>query len=262
MAYQFDGNAKIITLTPGTTSVSVRDLISRWADWLMVGDNMKYLPAFDQIGGNSINAVSGTSIPVYGYLINNWKIRPQESSHTLTVSDGVLLTLDGSDPFINTIGPHAIRINYQQPVQAITVATGGGSAPSAADVTAAVWGSDLSVYGASSAGAKLGAVPSVSQIADGVWETPMMTHTTHGTAGYLMNQVSANSGATALSVLSIDNSVTLMLKYEKNRTKIDTAAKTLIVYDNDGTTPIQIFNLKDANGQPSTVESYERIPTL
>jgi hypothetical protein len=43
------------------------------------------------------------------------------------VNDGILLVEGGGDPFVNTTGSYVVRINYQQPVQAITVATGGGS---------------------------------------------------------------------------------------------------------------------------------------
>ena len=125
MAIFFDGPSRIISLSIGTTSVGVRELISRWEDWMLVSDNSKYLQAFDQVGGNDIDVTIGTRIPIYGYLMNGWRIRPYEGNHTLTVSDGVLLVDGGGDPFIDTIGDFVIRINYQQPVQAITVTTNG-----------------------------------------------------------------------------------------------------------------------------------------
>jgi hypothetical protein len=37
----------------------------------------------------------------------------------------VLSCWGGGDPFIDTNGNYVVRVNYQQPVQAITVATGG-----------------------------------------------------------------------------------------------------------------------------------------
>ena len=125
MGYSINGVTKIITLTPGTTEVSVRDLWSRWVEWALTSDNSKYLPAFINVGGDSIDVVAGTSIPVYVFLQNGWKIKPQEANHTLIINDGVLVDASG-DPFINTTGSFIVRINYSQPVQAITVATGGG----------------------------------------------------------------------------------------------------------------------------------------
>jgi hypothetical protein len=125
MAYSFDGPARVITIT-AQTAMDVRDLYSRWADWVNTGDNSKYLPAFSTVGGEAIDATAGTSIPIYAFMQNGWKIRPQESNHTLNVAGGVLLGPGGGDPFINPIGAFTIRISYSQPVQAITVATGGG----------------------------------------------------------------------------------------------------------------------------------------
>ena len=126
MGYSISGPNKVITLSAGTISVSVRDLWSRWVDWFLTGDNNKYLPAFINVGGDDIDIDVGTKIPIYAFLINGWKIKPQEANHTLTIIDGILLVYGGGDPFVNTTGNYIVRINYQQPVQAITVATGGG----------------------------------------------------------------------------------------------------------------------------------------
>jgi hypothetical protein len=125
MAYTFDGPNKLIIVS-AQTSISVRDIYSRWVDWFLTSDNSKYTPAFRIVGGEDIDSTAGTSIPIYAYLQSGWKIRPQESSHTLNIFDGVLLTSDGSDPFVSTLGSFAVRIKFSQPVQAITVSTGGG----------------------------------------------------------------------------------------------------------------------------------------
>jgi hypothetical protein len=140
MGYLINGETKVITLTAGTTSVSVRDLWSRWVDWFLTGDNSKYLPAFEFVGGNDIDPSQGTYIPIYAFLMNGWKIKPQEANHTLSIGDGVLLVNGGGDPFNNTTGSYVVRINYQQPVQAIAFSTEGGSTgPTAEDIANAVW---------------------------------------------------------------------------------------------------------------------------
>lgn len=126
MAITFDGANKRMTLSTGTTSVGVRELWSRWVDWLAVGDNSKFLPAFSQVGGDDIDLTAGTKIPIYAFLLNGWKIKPQEANHTLTVTDGILLVDGGGDPFVNPTGAFTVRINYQQPVQAISFDSGGG----------------------------------------------------------------------------------------------------------------------------------------
>ena len=135
----FDGATKVISLSSGTTSLDVADLWSRYLDWLAIGDNSKFELAMESLGGDEIDAVSGTYVPAYVFLINGWKIKPQDADHTLKVSNGILLVAGGGDPFINTESSHVVRINYSQPVQAITVATGGGSGGGATsgDITSA-----------------------------------------------------------------------------------------------------------------------------
>lgn len=125
MGFSIDGNNKIISMTSGTISISLRDLWSRWVDWHMMSDNSKFLNAFAQVGGNDIDVSAGTKIPVYLYLTNGWKLKPQEASHTLNVGDGIILVDGGGDPFVNTFGAFIVRINYQQPVQAISFTSGG-----------------------------------------------------------------------------------------------------------------------------------------
>lgn len=127
MALAFDGPNKLVILSPGTTSLDVADVWSRWVDWMLTSDNSKYLPAFRTVGGDTIDASAGTSVPVYAYLVNGWRVRPQEANHTLNVTGGVLLVEGGGAPFVATLGAFNVQVNYSQPVQAITVATGGGS---------------------------------------------------------------------------------------------------------------------------------------
>lgn len=138
MALSFNGTTKEVTITTDTT-LNVLDLWSRWVDWFLTGDNSKYGLAMAQVGGDDIDTSAGTAIPIYIFLLNGWKIRPKEADHTLKVVDGILLVHGGGDPFLDTTGDYTVRINYQQPVQAIGYATGGGGGSTAEDI----WGYDL-----------------------------------------------------------------------------------------------------------------------
>lgn len=85
-------------------------------------------------GGPDIDPIAGTSIPTYVYLENGWRIRPDEASHTLTVTGGVILVQGGGDPFADTVGLFRVNVRYQQPVQAIGVSTGAVVAPSQQEI--------------------------------------------------------------------------------------------------------------------------------
>lgn len=127
MALSFDGPNKLIILSAGTVVLDIADCYSRWKDWLLAG-NAQYAQAFNSVGGDPIDPSAGTFIPLYAFLLNGWRVRPQEATHTLNVTNGILLVDGGGDPFVNTTGSYIVRVNYSQPVQAITVSTGGAAA--------------------------------------------------------------------------------------------------------------------------------------
>jgi len=139
MSISFDGGEKLIKLSTGTTNLSVREVYSRFVDWWMIGDNSKYPLAFNTVGGDVIDESAGTRVPVYAFLLSGWRVKPQEADHTLNVRDGILLVGGGGDPFVNPDGNYVVRINYQQPVQAISYTVGGGGSNDADAVADAVW---------------------------------------------------------------------------------------------------------------------------
>jgi len=118
MAITFDTVSKIVTLDTFNTSAS--EIWSRWVDWSTSTDNLKYFPAFSQIGGVA-------PVALYIYLENGWKVRPQEADG-LTIVTGNLLVQGGGNPFVPTIGNYASQVFLETPIaaQAIEVTSGSG----------------------------------------------------------------------------------------------------------------------------------------
>lgn len=147
MSYTFDGVNRVCILGAGVTSLGAQDMYSRWKEWVAQGDNAKFLPFLDVVGGNP--TAGANAIASYFFVLNGWKIRPQEANHTLTVS-GILNTDDSSDPFTNTVGSWRIRIVQVVPMQAetITVTAGGGGGLTATQVASAVLNAPASTYNA------------------------------------------------------------------------------------------------------------------
>ena len=102
---------------------------------------------------------------------------------------------------------------------------------------------------------------SVLDIADGVWDEAAVSHLIAGSTGEMLSQVKADTASVAVSVVTINSLINTLLKYERNRTRIDTTAKTLTVYDDDCVTPLTVFNLKDSGGNASVAEVCERAPS-
>jgi len=131
-----------ITLDPATkrlildsSSVTAKDIFRAWADWMLVSDNAKYLPAFSATGGDDLGG--GLSIPPYYFLLNGWRVRPMESSHNLTIT-GNLFVDGGGVPVVATLGTYQVNVNYTVPVQAQGIATGGSSGPTVGQIAAEV----------------------------------------------------------------------------------------------------------------------------
>jgi hypothetical protein len=100
----------------------------------------------------------------------------------------------------------------------------------------------------------------INAIVEGVWEEPGAAHLTPGTMGAYQNEIHADVQQIHIDVSTAISLVTTLMKYEMNRTRIDKIAKTLTVYDNDGVTPLKVFDLKDSTGVPSVTEVCERFP--
>ena len=79
---QFDPATRRIILD--SASVTATELYSRSCDWLAESDNIKYGQIFRQVGSDDLGA--GISIPPYFFLQGLWRIRPMETSHTLTIN--------------------------------------------------------------------------------------------------------------------------------------------------------------------------------
>jgi hypothetical protein len=139
MSVTFDGPNKLIRVNTGITSLDVRvDLYSNWKEWMVLGDNSKYLPAFSAIGGDQIAA--GQFLGSTYFLENGWKIKLWEGDHTLTVV-GNLYTRDGSSAFVQPDGDFTVVVNSTRSNLVDTIATGGGSGGSANNqqIAQAVW---------------------------------------------------------------------------------------------------------------------------
>lgn len=109
---------------------------------------------------------------------------------------------------------------------------------------------------------KIGANESYEEdISYEVWEENSVSHTTPGSTGLYLNQIKADTTTITISVATITTIVNTLLKFEQNRTRIDTVTSQLIIYDNDCVTPLYTFNLRDHLGNPSVQEVCERSPT-
>lgn len=99
----------------------------------------------------------------------------------------------------------------------------------------------------------------VEEISSQVWEEDIGDHLNVDTTGFTLSQINSNVETIAITEVTIVNLLELILKYHRNRTRIDKNLKTLTVYDDDNISPLTVFDLKDFAGSPSILEVCERI---
>lgn len=109
----FDGINKLILINEGETNIDVKvDMYSDWKEWARTEDNLKYLPAFNTVGGESI--VTGQKLDVTYFLINGWKIKPYQGTYDLNLI-GNIFDVDGGSikvpADVNRFNPNNITIN-------------------------------------------------------------------------------------------------------------------------------------------------------
>ncbi len=68
----FNGISKQILVTSVTSIDVQKDIYSAWKNWVIQGDNGKFVQALRSVGGDLIG--SGQSSPAYFFLMNDWKI--------------------------------------------------------------------------------------------------------------------------------------------------------------------------------------------
>jgi hypothetical protein len=108
MGYEFDGPTKVVSLTNGTLEIDVADLWSRWCDWQKVGTNSKYLPMMRFVGGDAISPIKNLGMTFF--ILNDWKIRPQEADHRLIVNGNLYTDPSGESPFTQTLGNYNVMV--------------------------------------------------------------------------------------------------------------------------------------------------------
>lgn len=131
MAIIFDPINKRIILD--SAFITAGQIYSRWKEWVLIGDNSKYLQAFSVLGGDPLGG--GLFVASYFFLMNGWKIRPMEANHTLII-EGNISVIGGGTPVVQTLGNYNVSVQYTVPVQAQGIATSGGNVDISAIIAA------------------------------------------------------------------------------------------------------------------------------
>ena len=269
----FDSSPRIIWVRTPATEIIIQDLVDTCRDIESELENLAFdallkAAGKDQLGPTSYVGITATLLNA----VVAFEARPGPTYTQCKVSGGNLVALDGVGTPISPIYPTSFtQVNYEastSPTLVTSSTTGVGTPTQVAD---AVWNALLTTYPTlGTMGGALGTAASGSspaQIADAVWDELKSAHLVAGSFGewatYIKNQVDSIDSDTTGIIASQSTVISLiqtLLKYSKNRTRVDQTAKTLTIYDDDTLTPIKVFDLKDFTGAASITEVAERMP--
>jgi hypothetical protein len=111
MAVTFDGPNLRINLSAIEDLDAQIDLYEAWKQWVLVGDNAKFPPAFDTIGGDAIGAT--TEVSPYFFLRNDlgWKIKAPEATGTINIEGNLFGRSASTGLFVSPSGAYTVMFN-------------------------------------------------------------------------------------------------------------------------------------------------------
>lgn len=111
MAVTFDGPNLRINLSAIEDLDAQVDLYEKWKQWVLTGDNAKYPPAFDTIGGDTIGTSS--EVAPYFFLRNDlgWKIKAPEATGTISIDGNLFGRSSVTGLFVPPVGAYTVMFN-------------------------------------------------------------------------------------------------------------------------------------------------------
>jgi hypothetical protein len=135
----FDGANLYVTLPDIGTFDVEKNLYSAWKEWIALGDNAKYPPAFDTTGGDNVGG--GQEIAPYFFCRNDlgWRIKMPTADGEIVVAGNLFPRNPAVSLFEQTTGYDAfLRLEVSTRAVVITVSSGSGLTDAQADTLALI----------------------------------------------------------------------------------------------------------------------------
>ena len=124
----FNGPSRLITLDSPTSSVlnvSVERLYSEWKEWWLIGDNSKFVPAFDNsVGGDPL--LPGLNAGAYFFLNNEtqlgqdgWRLTSTDEDQTINLTGNLIATDPDTTLILPTAGRSVLYLGLQPITQGL-----------------------------------------------------------------------------------------------------------------------------------------------
>lgn len=238
MGISFDPISEHILITSPTVEVSALEIYNATMDWCDDQETMNYTVPMGAVGKFGMGG--GAYSDSVFILLNGWKIKFWSGTYQAKIV-GTLITDDETD-IITPPDSGSVTVVTQASSQGIVF-----EPETATDIADEVWthttgtqvSSDLDNPDQYKADVSSLALESSIQTVQSDLDDP--------------SQYQAD-------LTDVTSLVEVVEKMLTNRLKIDEVANTMTIYEDNGTTPLVVFNLKNKEGSPAHENVYERIP--
>jgi len=225
----FDPIKKLIRVYDSTSELDIKiDLYSDMKEWMKLPQrkNNAYKPPIRTIGGDP--TVTGETAGDIYFMQNGWRVIYDPTKVKVT---GVLFSDDYETAWVDS------DLTPIFPAQVASLVSGISTDTPTATETATAVRTELS--------------PELANMDTTVSSRASQTS---------VNSIQSDTTAIQVTLSNMYQVINDLLKYQGNKTLIDPNAFTMTIYEDDGVTPLKIFDLQDANGVASITDIYRRIP--
>jgi hypothetical protein len=107
--WTIDNLNKLFILKAGVTDLDVEvDLYSDWKEEYKLSNNSAFPIAMRSIGGDPVTATKDAGATFF--MVNGWRIRPDETNHTLNITGNLFTDPPGDSVVVNTLGAFNVRV--------------------------------------------------------------------------------------------------------------------------------------------------------
>lgn len=261
LTFEWETSPRIITVLAPSVELNIQDLVDTCRYHEMQLENMDDDQLIAAAGKEPLGG--GVQVGITATLLNTlvaFEARPGPSYIQCSIIGGNLVAVDvNGDPVSTPVYPTAftqIIASASSSATLITTSTSGVGTPE--EVRDAVW--NAATINHTTAGTFGKTVSDIKTVGDDTNADLVAAKTVIDSTKVVVDATKVVVDDLAVDQASMMTIIETLLKYSKNRTRVDQAAKTLTIYDDDTLTPIKVFNLKDFSGAGSITEIAERLP--
>jgi hypothetical protein len=240
----FDGEQRIIQLMDGFTSLNVqKDVYSAWKQWMVIRDFSKWPPALRTVGGDPISATEALGDTYF--LTNGWRIRPYVGDYQLDIDGnlyvdggtGSVITLPSDSNILTNLKVSSLVSRQIITEERIVEVVNQSVLDLLNSIETRTIGIDATTRDTNVV------VHGIDAKVDNLDSTNSFTNSTLIDVQNTINDVETKQLELEIELLQAKLEAKRARQMQTNKAVVSSDLRTVTVYDDDGVTPMMVFNV-------------------